>query len=256
MSAATAHSMRADLAPTDWPHLDPQEVRAIVQRWGLPEADVQVSWHSPRPLSAAAIVNLEGRKIFVKRHHRSVRTAPELQEEHRFIQHLQAHGAPVSGVLSAADGSTAVERGDWTYEIHGVGLGVDLYRDAVSWSPFASIDHAVAAGGTLGQLHLSSQGFDAPARSAALLVSNDQIVRSPEPLRAVDRLIAARPALQDYLRGKKWQDEVARAIAPFHDRFLDAISSRCGRTAIGTHRIFCGRTRARQPPCRRCWILA
>jgi len=223
MSAATAHSMRADLAPTDWPHLDPQEVRAVVQLWGLPEADVQVSWHSPRPLSAAAIVELEGRKVFVKRHHRSVRTAPELQEEHRFIQHLQAHGAAVGGVLSTVGGNTAVERGDWTYEIHRVGAGVDLYRDSVSWSPFASVDHAVAAGRALGQLHLSSQGFDAPPRSAPLLVSNDQIVRSPEPLRVLDRLIATRPALRDYFRGRKWQDEVARAIAPFHDRFLDAL---------------------------------
>jgi Ser/Thr protein kinase RdoA (MazF antagonist) len=223
MRVATAHSMRADLAPTDWPHLDSQEVRAVVQRWGLPEDHVQVSWHSPRPLSAAAIVELEGSKIFVKRHHRSVRTAPELQEEHRFIQHLQAHGAPVSGVLPTADGSTAVERGDWTYEIHGVGLGVDLYRDAVSWSPFVSSDHAVAAGRALGLLHVSSQGFDAPIRSAPLLVSNDQIIRSAEPLNVVDRLVAGRPALQDYFRGRDWQVEIARAIAPFHGRLLDAL---------------------------------
>lgn len=223
MSAATAHSMRADLVATDWPHLDSQEVRAVVQRWGLPEDLVQVGWHSPRPLSAAAIVELEDRKIFVKRHHRSVRAASELQEEHRFIRHLQVRGAPVSGVVPTVDGSTAVERGDWTYEIHGVGLGVDLYRDAVSWSPFASIDHAVAAGRALGQLHLSSEGFDAPARSSALLVSNDQIIRSPEPLKVVDHLTAVRPALRDYLRGKRWQDELARAIAPFHDQYLDAL---------------------------------
>jgi Ser/Thr protein kinase RdoA (MazF antagonist) len=223
VSVATAHSMRVDLAPTDWPRLDPAEVRAVVERWGLPDADARVIWRSPRPLSTAAIVELTGRKLFVKRHHRSVRTAQELQEEHRFMQHLHTHGAPVSGVLSAADGATAVERGDWTYEMHGVGAGTDLYRDAVSWSPFVSSDHAIAAGRALGLLHISAQGFDAPPRSASLLVSNDRIIRSAEPLRAVRHLVATRPALRDYFQGKNWQVEIAHAIVPFHDRFLDAL---------------------------------
>jgi Ser/Thr protein kinase RdoA (MazF antagonist) len=223
VSVATAHSMRVDLAASDWPRLDPEEVHAVVERWGLPDADARVLWHSPRPLSAAAIIECTGRKLFVKRYHRLVRTAPELQEEHRFIQHLHAHGAPVSDLLPAADGATAVARGDWTYEIHGVGAGTDLYRDAVSWSPFVSSDHAIAAGHALGLLHISSLSFDAPARSASLLVSNDRIIRSAEPLRVVDRLIAVRPALRDYFQGKNWQAEIARAIAPFHGRLVDTL---------------------------------
>jgi Ser/Thr protein kinase RdoA (MazF antagonist) len=221
MSVAMVHSMRVDLAAADWPPLEPGEVHAVVDRWGL--SDARVVWHSPRPLSAAAIIDLTGRKLFVKRHHRSVRTAPELQEEHRFIQHLHSHGAPVSGVLAAQDGATAVELGDWTYEIHGVGAGTDLYRDAVSWSPFVSSDHAIAAGRALGLLHVSSQGFDAPPRSAGLLVSNDRIIRSAEPLDIVQELITRRPALRDYFQGRDWRTEIARAIAPFHDRFLGVL---------------------------------
>ena len=223
MSVATVHSMGTDEAPADWPRLDAKEIDAVVKRWGLAAANARVVWHSPRPLSSAAIVALADRKVFVKRHHHSVRTGPELREEHRFIQHLHAHGAPVSGVVQATDAATAVERGEWTYEIHELGLGVDLYRDAISWSPFASTDHAVAAGHTLGLLHISSQGFDAPPRQASLLVSNDQIIRSTEPLRVVQHLIDQRPALADYFDGKNWQVEIARAVAPFHDRFLDTL---------------------------------
>jgi Ser/Thr protein kinase RdoA (MazF antagonist) len=223
MSIATVHSMRADLARTDWPPLNTEEARAVLARWGIADADARVIWHSPRPLSAAAIVELSGRKLFVKRHHRGVRTAPELHEEHRFIQHLHSHGAPVSGVIPAADGATALELGDWTYEIHGVGLGMDLYRDAVSWSPFASSDHAIAAGRALAWLHVSSQGFDAPPRSARLLVSNDRVIRSAEPVRAVHELLTQRPALREYFQGKPWRTEIARALAPFHDRWLDAL---------------------------------
>jgi Ser/Thr protein kinase RdoA (MazF antagonist) len=203
--------------------LNTEEARAVLARWGIADSDARVIWHSPRPLSAAAIVELTGRKLFVKRHHQGVRTAPELQEEHRFIQHLHSHGAPVSGVIPATDGATALEIGDWTYEIHDVGSGLDLYRDAVSWSPFASSNHAIAAGRALALLHVSSQGFDAPPRAARLLVSNDRIIRSAEPLRAVHEIITRRPALREYFQGKPWRTEIARAFAPFHDRLLDAL---------------------------------
>jgi Ser/Thr protein kinase RdoA (MazF antagonist) len=223
MSAATVHSMRVEPARTDWPRLDPQELQTVVERWGLDDVARRVIWHSPRPLSAAAIVQLSNREVFVKRHHRSVRTAPELEEEHRFMRHLLSRGAPVSGVLRAADGASAVELGDWTYEIHEVGAGIDLYRDAVSWSPFLSSDHALAAGRTLGLLHESSLGFDAPPRSARLLVSNDRIIGSAEPLLAVHELATLRPALQDYLQHKAWRTDIARAVAPFHDRYLDVL---------------------------------
>jgi Ser/Thr protein kinase RdoA (MazF antagonist) len=212
--------MGVNPAPPDWPRLDADEVRTVVRRWGLPEADTRVTWHSPRPLSAAAIVELGDRKLFIKRHHRSVRTGVELQEEHRFIQHLKARGAPVSGVVEATDGATAVERGDWTYEIHGVGTGVDLYREAVSWSPFFRVDHAVASGYALARLHVAARDFTAPARAAQLLVSNDRVIRSREPLRIVEDLIAQRPALADYFAGKQWEAQIGRAIGPFHERFL------------------------------------
>jgi Ser/Thr protein kinase RdoA (MazF antagonist) len=223
VSVATVHSMGATDALADWPRLDTKEVNTVLERWGLADANARVIWHSPRPLSSAAIVALTGRKVFIKRHNRAVRTAPELQEEHRFIQHLHAHGAPVSGVIQATDAITAVERGGWTYEIHELGAGVDLYRDAVSWSPFVSTDHAIAAGHALALLHVSARGFDAPPRSAPLLVSNDAIIRSTEPLQVIQHLIDRRPALEQYFRGKHWQVEIARAIAPFHDRFLDTL---------------------------------
>jgi Ser/Thr protein kinase RdoA (MazF antagonist) len=210
-------------AVRDWPALQTREVDTVLEHWGLSRGDAKVIWHSPRPLSAAAIIELPDGKLFVKRHHRSVRTPPELQEEHRFIQHLRTHDASVSDVLRAARGATAVAIGDWTYEVHHVGAGLDLYRDAVSWSPFLYSEHATAAGRALGLLHASSEGFDAPPRAASLLVSNDRIIRSAEPLSVVEELAEARPAIRDYLRDKNWRIEIARAIAPFHRPLLDLL---------------------------------
>jgi len=220
-TTALVHSMGAGPAPSDWPLLKAREVATVLERWDVSGHDARLIWHSPRPLSAGAIIDLPDRRVFIKRHHRSVRSAAELQEEHAFIRHLRARGASVSDVLRAADGATALTLGDWTYEIHNIGAGVDLYRDAVSWSPFQSDAHAFAAGRALAQLHGSAEGFDAPSRSASLLVSNDRIIRSAEPLDLIEDLAATRPSIGEYLRDKPWRHDIARAIAPFHALWRD-----------------------------------
>jgi Ser/Thr protein kinase RdoA (MazF antagonist) len=148
---------------------------------------------------------------------------PELLEEHRFIAHLEARGVPVTHVIRTAGGATAVALGDWTYELHGVGAGLDLYRDAVSWSPFTSTAHALAAGRALAVLHAGSAGFDAPPRSTRMLMSNDRVIRSPEPLALVEAWMTARPALREYLGARRWRIDIARAIAPFHGPVLDVL---------------------------------
>jgi len=210
-------------AASDWPRLQAREVESVLEHYGLAAGSARVTWHSPRPLSAAAIIASPDRQLFLKRHHRSVRTALELQEEHRFIRHLRGRGAPVSRLVAAADGATAAAFGDWTYELHAIGKGVDLYRDAVSWSPFLSAGHAHAAGRALGLLHGASEGFEAPSRSAALLVSNDRVIRSAEPLDVIADWAEVRPALGDYLRGKNWRNEIAHAIGPFYGSWLDVL---------------------------------
>ena len=52
-------------------------------------------WRSPRPLSAAVVVETDAARVFVKRHHRGVRDSDTLAEEHRFMAHLR--GARHSG---------------------------------------------------------------------------------------------------------------------------------------------------------------
>ena len=222
MSTGAVHSMTGGLAAPDWPQLTATEVRRVLSRWGLGEGDEDLVWHSPRPLSAAAIIELHGQHLFVKRHHQSVRTGAELQEEHRFISHLQGRGAPVAGLVATGSGATTLELEDWTYEIQTVGSGQDLYRDRVSWSPFTSTAHAFSAGRALAGLHQHAHGFNAPARSARVLVSNHRIIRAREPLQVIEALAAQRPALYDYLQGKSWRSDIARALSPFHEALLEA----------------------------------
>jgi len=156
------HGMGRELAEPDWPPLSDDELRGILGRrdaGGLGREPV-VIWRSPRPMSAAALVRHGDATVFVKRHHLSVRTPDQLAAEHAFADYLRARAQPVPAVLRLPDGQSVLRRGDFCYEAHEVAGGVDLYRDAVSWSPYASLGHAHAAGAALA---VRLRGRPAPA---------------------------------------------------------------------------------------------
>jgi Ser/Thr protein kinase RdoA (MazF antagonist) len=208
--------MGRDLAEPDWHPLTDDELRGILGRsdpGGLGRHPA-VTWRSPRPMSAAALVRHGDATVFVKRHHVSIRTPEQLAAEHDFATHLRTCGLPVPAVLRLADGESVLRRGDFCYEVHQVADGLDVYRDAVSWSPYASLGHAYAAGAALALLHLAAADFARPARPAAVLMNSCQIITAPDPLDAAGRLVATRPALAAYLAGRRWQEGFAEVLIP------------------------------------------
>jgi len=171
--------MNADAVISDWPALTSAEVTRVLRHYPQLGAIKRLVWHSPRPFSAGCVMTTDSGDIFVKRHHLSVRGLEDLREEHRFISHLRSRGVAVSEVLRTNQGDTAVADDHWTYEVHAVAAGVDLYRDAVSWTPFTSSTHAFDAGRALARLHLAARDFAAPARQAQTLVSSFTIFLLP-----------------------------------------------------------------------------
>ena len=117
MSATVkVHGMDGDLVEPDWPPLTLAEVRALLEDFpGLGEP-IEILSVSPRPLSAAGVVNTRGGRVFIKRHHRTVRDAEGLLEEHRFLAHLLAHGAPVPRVFASR---RARQRSRWRVDVRG-----------------------------------------------------------------------------------------------------------------------------------------
>ncbi|MET4615206.1 Ser/Thr protein kinase RdoA (MazF antagonist) [Stenotrophomonas sp. 2619] len=215
----TAHLVQGldnDAVAADWPAIDAREVAWLRGRYPQLGADVAVAWHSPRPLSAAALLDSRHGRVFVKRHHGSVRDAATLGEEHRFIAHLAAAGVPVVQVLRDADGATAPEHAGWTYELHSVGDGQDLYRDAPSWTPLADPAAAREAGRMLATLHQASAHYHAPQRSTHLLVARDDLIRAADPLAMLQAGLDERPGLAAYLARQRWQDDLQRAVLPWH----------------------------------------
>lgn len=205
-----------DEVAADWPAITDREVAWLRDRFTRLEGECRVLWHSPRPMSAAAIVESRAGRVFVKRHHHSVRTAAELAEEHRFMAHLADAGVPVVHVLQDRQGATALEHDGWTYELHTVGDGQDLYRDAPSWIPLADTGQAHQAGRMLATLHRAAASYIAPQRSTHLLVARDDLIRAIDPVAALKRQLVDRPALAGYLARKPWQDDLLQAVLPWH----------------------------------------
>lgn len=219
-TAVKAHGMDGTLVEPDWPPLDLAEVRALLSKYPRLREPVEILSVSPRPFSAASVVATRAGRVFVKRHHRTVRDAEGLLEEHRFLAHLIGQGAPVPRVFSAAFGETAMEMGEWTYEVHEAPESVDLYKDAQSWTPFRTAAHARSAGQALARLHLASQGFTAPRRKPRPLVASFTIFAAHDPSAEMDRYVAARPALMDYLETRNCRAEALELLAPFHAELL------------------------------------
>ncbi len=217
MSAkAKAHGMDGTLVEADWPPLTLPEARALLAEFPGCDEPIRILSISPRPFSAASVVATGTGRIFIKRHHRTVRDREGLLEEHRFINYLRAHGAPAPRVFSSTSGETAIERGEWTYEVHEAPEGVDLYEDDLSWTPFRSAAHARSAGEMLARLHLASRGFDAPLRKPQPLVASFTIFAVDDPRAAMELYLSARPVLAEDAVTRMACDEALELLAPFH----------------------------------------
>jgi len=213
---ALAHGLDGSLVAPDWPPLTLTELRFVLQHFPSIGNPLAILSNSPRPLSAAAVIATDTGHIFTKRHSRAVRDTVGLAEEHRLMQHLRANGINVPAVFSTTTGETALECGDWTYEIHDLPAGIDLYEDAISWTPFRSSEHARSAGQLLARMHLAAQSFSAPPRKVQALVASFSIFASPDPATALKQYLSARCSITHDPQTLNDSEPALELLAPFH----------------------------------------
>jgi Ser/Thr protein kinase RdoA (MazF antagonist) len=217
--------MDGTLVEADWPPLTLDEVRELLGQYRECAEPLSILSVSPRPFSAASVMSTRDRKVFVKRHHRTVRDREGLLEEHRFLQYLKARGAAVPQVLAATSDETAIEIGEWTFEVHETPAGVDLYEEAISWTPFRFTNHAHTAGQVLARMHLASEGFVASRRKPRPLVASFTIFATKSPAIELNRYLAARPALAADAATRRNCDEALELLAPFHAELTPLLPS-------------------------------
>ncbi len=189
--------MLDDLVAPDWPPIGDVEASDVLARYvGTVRARSATIWRSPRPMSAAALVAIAGRTLFVKRHHIRVRSRQRLELEHDFAHHLRSRGIDTPMILATSDGSSVVAHGDYLYEVHEVAADVDLYRDVPSWHPFLHRGHAKAAGAALAQFHAAAADFNVGPWPFDVLVDSSSITLAADPPDAYRRLVTTRTGLR------------------------------------------------------------
>jgi Ser/Thr protein kinase RdoA (MazF antagonist) len=221
--ATKAHGLDGSLVEPDWPQLTLDEIRALLKHFPAAGEPIAIVSASPRPFSAASVLETRLGRVFIKRHARLVRDAEGLMEEHRFMDHLRANGIGVPLMFATATGDTAVEIDDWTYEVHAVPAGIDLYEDAISWTPFRSVDHARSAGEMLALLHIATTRYDASARKPRPLVSSFTIFASNDPADMLQQYLAARPVLDQNPSTRHDCEQALELLTPFHDELKPLI---------------------------------
>ncbi|MFJ2449201.1 phosphotransferase enzyme family protein [Pseudomonas sp. NPDC087626] len=212
----SAHGLGLEPVAAQWAPLQADDVAQLLRGYPQLGVPLQLDWHSPRPFSAASLVQTQNTRVFVKRHPQQVRNPAWLREEHRFMAHLRQRGVPVTEVLANRDGDTAIAQGEWTYEVHALAEGQDLYRDALSWTPFLSQRHAWSAGQSLARLHRGAADFQAPPREAQVLLANFQLCSGPDLAASLHTFIQRDPALAAYMDRQPWRDELLPLMLPWH----------------------------------------
>lgn len=217
MTVPYTHGMGTARKEADWPDIKDTELEVVLHHFPRAGTLQAILWRSPRPFSAAAIIRTDHGMLFVKRHGLALRTPRNLEEEHALIRHLKQEGIPVASLLETANGKTMVLHNGWTYEVHDIAVGLDLYQDRTSWTPFFNTGHAYAAGAMLARVHKALKHYNASPRSTRLLVSDDRLIRQPDPLQALDADLHFRPGLASFLHERNWKHDIqTHLIVPYH----------------------------------------
>jgi Ser/Thr protein kinase RdoA (MazF antagonist) len=219
------HGLDGGLVEPDWAPLTLAELRALLANFPQVGEPIEIAFASPRPFSAAGLVRTANGTVFVKRHARSIRDREGLLEEHRLLAYLLEHGASVPRVLADTAGETAIESGMWTYEVHEPAAGIDVYGEAISWTPFLCSAHARAAGQALARLHRAAEGFNAPRRKVQPLVARFTIFAAEDPAVETARYLATRPTLANHAGVRRCAEQALQLLAPFHDELRPLLPS-------------------------------
>jgi Ser/Thr protein kinase RdoA (MazF antagonist) len=219
------HGLDGSFVQPDWPYLTLQEVDQLLRGFPAAEKAQALLTYSPRPFSAASVVSTPHGKVFVKRHHVSVRSETDLLEEHHLLEYLHRRDPIVVAPLADAAGKTVSSTSEWTYEVHPFAPGVDVYEEAHSWTPFLGGTHARNAGRALARLHAASSGYTAAARRTPTLVTSFTIFAQENPWPQLASYVDERPKLHEYLNNYDWRNEIQLASAAFHGNLRPYLSS-------------------------------
>ncbi len=143
-----------------------------------------------------------------------------LLEEHAWLRHLSQRSPLFQSPLPIESGDTVVSEGPWTYEVFPHTVGVDVYEQAHSWTPFFTIGHAHSAGKALAALHDASASYAGPDRAARTLVTRFSVFSSVDPWPVLSSYIGSRASLRTYLGNRDFLAEAKSSFESWHQTLV------------------------------------
>ncbi|ANF83344.1 hypothetical protein A3K93_14015 (plasmid) [Acinetobacter sp. NCu2D-2] len=220
------HGMGQSWEEKDWPHISLFDIDVISNKYSFLKGNTRIIWKSPRPFSSAALVTVESdsnqviQTYFIKRSHHSFRSRQDILLEHSLIEYLATQNIPVTTLCTDNDNNTAVQVGEWIYEVFDRAQGYDLYADQQSWTPFFYPEHAAQAGKLLANMHLAMTNFpfSNKSRCSHYLVSNQNLLLSDEIVGAIQKNIEFSPTLSMYFENKHLNQDFLEYVSGIHQR--------------------------------------
>ena len=215
-----------EVVNNQWPPLTSAQVSAVLAE--LPEfREERIAELTPssRPMAAACLVTtVSGKQVFLKRYHKDLVSASELEAKHSFANQLADEGFPTPRFFCFNQGASALAAGEWIIEASAGAAGQDRYRDLRSWLPPKTREEAVELGRVAARLRIASQKIQAPSLEPGPYQNRIELLLG-DPLPKLAGFLDAHPVLANYLQDSD-HDLVAaldplrafaRSLAPLAD---------------------------------------
>ena len=190
-----------EVVNNSWPPFSTSQAAKVLRE--IPDfCEQQIASLSPssRPMAAACLVTTaSGKQVFLKRYHKDLVSASELEAKHSFVNQLADGGFSTPRFFCFNQGGSTLTTGEWIIEASAGALGQDRYRDLRSWLPPKTREEAVELGRVAARLRIASQKIQPQSLDPGPYQNRIELLLG-DPLPKLAEFLDAHPVLANYLQ--------------------------------------------------------
>ena len=202
-----------EVVNNSWPPFSTSQAAKVLRE--IPDfCDQQIASLSPssRPMAAACLVTTaSGKQVFLKRYHKDLVSASELEAKHSFVNQLADGGFSTPRFFCFNQGGSTLTTGEWIIEASAGALGQDRYRDLRSWLPPKTREEAVELGRVAARLRIASQKIQPPQLEPGPYQNRIELLLG-DPRPKLAGFLKAHPVLANYLQDSGY--DLATSLEP------------------------------------------
>lgn len=190
-----------EVVNNSWPPFSTsQAAKALREIPDFREQQIASLSPSSRPMAAACLVTTaSGKQVFLKRYHKDLVSASELEAKHSFVNQLADGGFSTPRFFCFNQGGSTLTTGEWIIEASAGAAGQDRYRDLRSWLPPKTRQEAVELGRVAARLRIASQKIQPQSLEPGPYQNRIELLLG-DPLPKLAGFLDAHPVLANYLQ--------------------------------------------------------